>query len=97
MITTVVRGHPFALSGICILLVTCSDIQHAIAQKADEAASIVAFLMTAKGGTIPDEKNKIGTGFFVVDTKTDKAFLVTAKHLIPTLTPKFISRDSSQG
>jgi hypothetical protein len=47
--------------------------------------------MTAKAGTIPDEQNKVATGFFVIDPSSDKLFLITARHVIITLTPNSLA------
>src|SRR6266568_4252239 len=76
----------FALFSVLILFGTWSSIKSAEAQRVDDVVPVVALLMTAKEGTIPDEQNKIGTGFFVVDTTANKLFLVTARHLVSTLT-----------
>lgn len=75
------------------LLVTFISIQRANAQSArvDEVVSVVAFLKTAKDGTIPDEQNKAGTGFFVLDTKTNNLLLITAGHVSGTLTPNSLA------
>lgn len=71
------------------LLVMFISIQSANSQSArvDSVVPVVAFLKTAKDGTIPNEQNKVGTGFFVLDTKTNNLLLITARHVIDTLTP----------
>jgi len=72
------------------MLVTGGSIHRVAAQTIDDVVPVVAFLMTAKEGTIPDEQNKVGTGFFIVDTSTDRLLLVTAKHFVSTLTPNSV-------